>query len=74
VARPCYEHRDEAGMRNRMMLHKFMFFFWIGMILFMSALGYVNFIAGDMLLVGVNAVTVVLASFNAQWTLRNINK
>lgn len=56
------------------MLNKFMLFFWIAMILFMTVMGYVNFLAGDMLLVGVNALTVVLASFNARWTLRNINK
>lgn len=53
---------------------KFMFFFWIAMILFMAVMGYVNFLAGDMLLVGVNALTVVLASFNARWTYRTLNK
>jgi hypothetical protein len=44
------------------------------MILFMIVMGYVNFLAGDVLLVGVNAFTAVLASFNARWTYRNLNK
>ena len=56
------------------MLNKFMLFFWITMVLFMTVLGYVNFLAGDLLLAGVNAVTVVLASFNARWTYKSIKK
>ena len=56
------------------MLNKFMLFFWIAMVLFMILMGYVNFVTGNMLLFGINAVTVVLASFNARWTYRNLNK
>lgn len=56
------------------MINKFMLFFWITMILFMTLLGYINFVTGNMLLFGVNAVTVVLAFFNAQWTYKSITK
>ena len=56
------------------MLSKFMLFFWITMVLFMILLGYINFVTGNMLLFGINAVTAVLASFNARWTYRNLNK
>lgn len=55
------------------MLNKFMLFFWITMVLFMILLGSVNFLTGNMFLAGVNALTVVLAFFNAQWTYRNLN-
>jgi hypothetical protein len=51
-----------------------MFCFWIIMIFFMASMGYVNFVTGNMLMFGVNAVTVVLASFNARWTFKNIKK
>jgi hypothetical protein len=61
-------------MRSNMMLNKFMLFFWITMVLFMILLGYVNFVTGNMLLFGINAVTVVLASFNARWTYKSIKK
>ena len=56
------------------MLNKFMLFFWIAMVLFMILMGYVNFVTGNMLLFGINAVTVVLASFNARWTYKSIKK
>lgn len=56
------------------MLSKFMLFFWITMVLFMILLGYINFVTGNMLLFVVNAVTVVLAFFNAQWTYKSIKK
>ena len=56
------------------MLNKFMLFFWILMVLFMILMGYVNFVTGNMLMFGVNAVTVVLASFNARWTYKSIKK
>ena len=56
------------------MLNKFMLFFWITMVLFMILLGSVNFVTGNMLLFCINAVTAVLASFNAQWTYKSIKK
>jgi hypothetical protein len=56
------------------MLSKFMLFFWITMVLFMAVLGSVNFLTGNMFLAGVNALTVVLAFFNAQWTYKSIKK
>ena len=56
------------------MLNKFMLFFWITMVLFMILLGYINFVTGNMLLFGINAVTAVLASFNARWTYKSITK
>lgn len=56
------------------MLNKFMLFFWIAMVLFMFVMGYANFVTGNMLMFGVNAVTVVLASFNARWAFKNIKQ
>jgi hypothetical protein len=56
------------------MLNKFMLFFWITMVLFMILLGYINFVTGNMLLFGINAVTAALASFNALWTYKSIKK
>ena len=56
------------------MLDKFMLFFWILMVLFMSVMGFVNFVTGNMFVFGINAVTVVLASFNARWVYKSIKQ
>jgi hypothetical protein len=40
----------------------------------MFVMGYVNFVTGNMLLFGINAVTAVLAKFNAYWTFKNIKQ
>jgi hypothetical protein len=47
-----------------MFINKFMFWFWIGMILLSIALGWANFIAGSMLTFGLNVLTVALATYN----------
>ena len=52
----------------------FMFWFWIGMILLSIALGWANFIAGSMFLVGLNVLTVVLASYNLYNTHKVLNR
>ena len=56
------------------MLDKFMFFFWIIMIFFAAFMGFINFVTGNMLVFGINAVTVVLASFNARWVFKSIKQ
>jgi hypothetical protein len=53
---------------------KFMFCFWIGMILLSIALGWVNFMIGSMLMFSINVLTVVLAGFNAYNVAKTINK
>ncbi len=53
---------------------KFMFCFWIGMILVSIALGWANFVAGSMLMLSINVFTMVLAGFNAYNVAKTINK
>lgn len=56
------------------MLNKFMFCFWIGMILLSIALGWANLIAGSMLMLSVNVFTMVLAGLNAYNIAKIIDK
>jgi len=57
-----------------MFINKFMFWFWIGMILLSIALGWVNFIIGSMFMFGLNVLTVVLASYNLYNTYKGLNR
>ena len=57
-----------------MFITKFMFWFWIMMIMLMIVLGYVHFMAGSMLLLGVNAATALIASFNLYHTRKSLNR
>ena len=51
-----------------MATNKFMFWFWIGIILLSIALGWANFIAGSMLTFGINVLTMALATYNLYHT------
>jgi hypothetical protein len=51
-----------------MATNKFMFWFWIGIILLSIALGWVNFMIGSMLTFGINVLTVALATYNLYHT------
>jgi hypothetical protein len=38
----------------------------------MVVMGYANFVTGNMLMFGINLVTMILASFNARWAYKSI--
>jgi len=57
-----------------MFITKFMFWFWIMMIMLMIVLGYVHFMAGSMLSLGVSAAAALLALYNLYNTHKILNR
>jgi hypothetical protein len=51
-----------------------MFWFWIMMIMLMIVLGYVHFMAGSMLSLGVSAAAALLALYNLYNTHKILNR